>query len=327
MALAACGVPAEIVSSQTARPSSAAPTATSTPCGPSECGSPITLVTPSFPTPSPVLSVTPQDVPACAYLDLAWPIVGPGVAIAATYRFGSTQEGQREPHHGVEMPAAAGTPVFAPAAGRVVYAGDDRNDHLGPYSGFYGNVVVIALSDPPARQPVFLLFAHLSQISVAEGQAVATGEQIGLVGSSGVAIGAHLHFEVRVGSNAYQSVRNPELYLEPPMVDGIRAGVLAGRVVDRQGQPASGKQVTVRRVDGAGEGQRVYFLDTYDLEKDTPGSDKRLGENFALSGLPPGEYEVAAFSPTLRQVRVRVFPGAFVWVPLGNGEAKPECTQ
>jgi hypothetical protein len=83
----------------------------------------------------------------------------------------------------------------------------------------------------------------------------------------------------------------------------------------------------VRRLESAGGRQRVYFLDTYDLEADTQGSDGGLRENFVLAGLPPGEYEVAAFSPTLRQVHVQVFSGAITWVPLQAGEVGPECAQ
>ncbi len=152
-ALAACGASTGLVSTPAAGLPSAAPAATVSPCPPTECGSPVASATPDSPTPLPVASATDQDVPVCAYLDLNWPIVVPRVVIAATYRFGSTQEGQREPHHGVEMPAAAGTPVYAPAAGQVVFAGDDRNDHLGPYAGFYGNVVVISALMNTSKKP------------------------------------------------------------------------------------------------------------------------------------------------------------------------------
>ncbi len=325
--LAACGTATQAVNTPTALMASASPTATRHSCAQTDCESPAAPIRTDPTKPSPAPSATVQDEPVCSYLDIKWPILLPGVTIAPTYRFGSTQEGQREPHHGVDMAAAAGTAVFAPAAGRVVYAATDRTDPLGPYTGFYGNVVVISLSSRPASQPIFLLFGHLSQMDVSEGQAVRAGDELGLVGSSGVAIGSHLHLEVRVGDNTYQSVRNPELFLDPPAVDGAPSGVLAGRVVDRQGRPAAGQPVTVRRLDSGGPGPQVYYLDTYDLEADTPGSDSSLKENFALGGLPPGEYAVVAFSPTLRQVRVRVSPAAITWAPLEAGEVGPSCTQ
>jgi murein DD-endopeptidase MepM/ murein hydrolase activator NlpD len=43
------------------------------------------------------------------------------------------------------------------------------------------------------------LYAHLTEIYVAQGQWVAQGEAVGTVGSTGWATGPHLHFEVRVG--------------------------------------------------------------------------------------------------------------------------------
>jgi murein DD-endopeptidase MepM/ murein hydrolase activator NlpD len=209
----------------------------------------------------------------------------------------------------------------------VQFAGEDRQEQLGPYTGFYGKVVVLALDLHPGDAPVFLLFGHLSRIEVRTGQTVRAGDTLGLVGSSGVAIGAHLHFEVRAGANRYDAVRNPELWLAPRLADGAAAGVLAGRVVDPSGTPARGQQVTVRRLDAGTNGPRTYFLDTYAFEADTSGSDSRLGEDFVLSGLPPGEYGVAAFSPSLRQQRVQVVAGVITWVALGAAETSPPCTR
>ncbi|OGO48832.1 MAG: hypothetical protein A2Z30_03580 [Chloroflexi bacterium RBG_16_64_43] len=297
-------------------------------CQPGQCAtathnSPIASAT----TPSTVTPTQPAASPACLYLNLGWPIAQPGASIDVTYRFGSTQEGRREPHHGVEIPSHAGTPVVAPAEGRVEFAGEDRSVQLGPYTGFYGNVIVLALEPLPADGPVFLLFGHLSQIDVHTGQRVGAGESLGRVGSSGVAIGAHLHFEVRAGANRYDSVSNPDLWLVPQQEDGGAAGVLAGRVVTRSGDLAHGQQVTVRRLDEGTNGPRTFFLDTYDFEADTPGSDSLLHENFVLSGLPPGDYEVAAFSPSLRHQRVHVAAGVIAWVTLEPGETPPPCAR
>jgi hypothetical protein len=296
-------------------------------CAPGQCGSPID----DSPTPSATLlpaSTATQPAPfECSFFSLEWPIEGAGLTIDGTYRFGSTQEGQREPHHGVEIPSPAGTPVVAPAAGRVEFAGEDRADHLGPYSGFYGNVVVLSLDEPSGAEPIYLLFGHLSKTIVRPGQDLESGDVLGLVGSSGVAIGAHLHFEVRAGANRYEAVRNPELWLKPQTREAGQTGVLAGRVVDRQGKPAAGQQVTVRLLDGGPGSRSTYFLSTYELEPGTPGSDGLLGENFVLSGVPAGEYEVAAFSPSLHHTRVRVVSGTLTWVAFSPGEVGPECTR
>ena len=327
LALAACGSIATPEPTPSAPLPSSSPTIEATRCGPGQCGSFVDVP----PAPSATIAPNPTATqPAdfeCSFFGLEWPIEGAGPSIDGTYRFGSTQEGQREPHHGVEIPSPAGTPVVAPAGGRVQFAGEDRADRLGPYPGFYGNVVVLSLDVPSGAEPVYLLFGHLSTISMHPGHEVQSGEELGLVGSSGVAIGAHLHFEVRVGANRYEAVRNPELWLKPQMRQAGQTGVLAGRVVDRQGRLAPGKQLTVRRLDGGAGSRSTYFLTTYELEAGTPGSDGLLRENFVLSGLPAGDYEVAAFSPSLRQTRVRVESGTLAWVAFSPGEVGPECTQ
>jgi murein DD-endopeptidase MepM/ murein hydrolase activator NlpD len=90
---------------------------------------------------------------------------------------------RRALHTGIDIAAAWGTPVEAAQAGSVLYAG---------WMTGYGNVVVL---DHGAG--VSTVYAHLSSYSVRPGQAVARGEVIGRVGSTGWSTGPHLHFEVR----------------------------------------------------------------------------------------------------------------------------------
>lgn len=87
-------------------------------------------------------------------------------------------------HNGVDIRGATGTPIRAAAAGTVVYAGP---------RGGYGNTVVIDHDGSLAT-----LYAHQSTVYVATGKAVAQGQVIGAVGSTGFSTGPHLHFEVRV---------------------------------------------------------------------------------------------------------------------------------
>jgi murein DD-endopeptidase MepM/ murein hydrolase activator NlpD len=87
-------------------------------------------------------------------------------------------------HTGVDIPADEGTPVGAAGRGDVVFAG--WND------GGYGNLVVVR-----HRLGFESWYAHLSQIAVSEGEAVAGGSRIGDVGATGHVTGPHLHFEVR----------------------------------------------------------------------------------------------------------------------------------
>lgn len=73
----------------------------------------------------------------------------------------------------------------AARGGRVVFAAHD--------AGGYGNLVEVADGDG-----VLTLYAHLSRIGVRRGMYVQAGSVIGRVGSTGLATGPHLHFEVRV---------------------------------------------------------------------------------------------------------------------------------
>ena len=145
-----------------------------------------------------------------APLFLARPIPPPANdAIDVTYRFGSTQGGLRDPHHGVEFLNPYGTPVHAAADGEVIVAGTDLDPtsprgvwpitFLGPYSNFYGQPgrdppaavpegVQTARwrpGDPNVPQPIYTLYGHLSEIRVQVGQHVSAGQQIGKVGQAG----------------------------------------------------------------------------------------------------------------------------------------------
>lgn len=88
-------------------------------------------------------------------------------------------------HTGVDFPVPTGTSVKAVAAGQVVSAG---------WGGSFGYQVVIRHSDGRYTQ-----YAHLSAISVKDGQSVVGGQRIGRSGSTGNSTGPHLHFEVRTG--------------------------------------------------------------------------------------------------------------------------------
>jgi murein DD-endopeptidase MepM/ murein hydrolase activator NlpD len=74
--------------------------------------------------------------------------------------------------------------VFAAAAGRVVFTGELK---------VRGNAIMV---DHGAG--LFTAYHHLSAISVADGDFVTPGQQIGAIGSTGLATGAHLHWEVIV---------------------------------------------------------------------------------------------------------------------------------
>jgi murein DD-endopeptidase MepM/ murein hydrolase activator NlpD len=116
-----------------------------------------------------------------------WPVNGP-VTSGYGMRWGRL-------HEGIDIAAATGTPIWAGAAGTVIYAG---------WLGGYGNLVVVDHGNGLATA-----YAHASAILVSVGQSVAQGETISLVGSTGNSSGPHLHFEVRVNGVAV----DPLLYL------------------------------------------------------------------------------------------------------------------
>jgi murein DD-endopeptidase MepM/ murein hydrolase activator NlpD len=116
----------------------------------------------------------------------AGPFIRP-VADPANSAFGtrSILNGQpRSPHSGADFSSAAGTPIKAPNAGRVVLAGDRY---------FTGNTVII-----DHGLGLFSLFAHLSEMAVKGGDSVQTGEVVGKVGATGRVTGPHLHWSVRL---------------------------------------------------------------------------------------------------------------------------------
>ncbi|KMS76384.1 peptidase [Streptomyces viridochromogenes] len=101
-------------------------------------------------------------------------------------------------HTGVDFAVPTGTSVKSVGAGQVVSAG---------WSGSFGYEVVIRHTDGRYSQ-----YAHLSAISVKDGQSVGTGQRIGRSGSTGNSTGPHLHFEVRTGPG-FGSDIDPVAYL------------------------------------------------------------------------------------------------------------------
>lgn len=89
-------------------------------------------------------------------------------------------------HTGIDLSAHRGVPIYATGDGVVEFAGSSSST----YSG-YGVVCVINHG-----YGFKTLYAHMGQVLVRNGQRVRRGEQIGIVGTSGLSQGPHLHYEV-----------------------------------------------------------------------------------------------------------------------------------
>jgi murein DD-endopeptidase MepM/ murein hydrolase activator NlpD len=198
------------------------------------------------------------------------------------YRYGGTYSGEESTHTGVDLGAVRDTPVLASADGEVVWTG------FGLYRGApdpndpYGLAIAVRHDFGFGGEPLYTVYTHLASSRVWRGQRVLAGEEIGTVGDTGHASGAHLHFEVRLGENYYFSTLNPELWMVPP--EGW--GVLAGRVLSTWGRLIPETPIRVTSVETGQE----WEIFTYAL--DTIHADPVYQENFVLGDLPAGPYEV-----------------------------------
>jgi murein DD-endopeptidase MepM/ murein hydrolase activator NlpD len=114
---------------------------------------------------------------------------------------------RRRPHNGVDFAARRGTPVEAVADGRVTKAG---------WFGGYGRFVKLRHDTKYGSG-----YAHLSRIApgLRPGVSVKKGQVIGYVGSTGLATGAHLHFEMY----------NHGAYIDPLTANLPRGRALGGK--------------------------------------------------------------------------------------------------
>jgi|GEM_PF-527892 hypothetical protein len=196
-------------------------------------------------------------------------------SIDMSYAFASTQNGKRDPHHGVEFQNEFGTPIYAAGDGEVVFADTDKEVKFSQWTNFYGNLVLIKHDND-----FYTLYAHLSAILVEVGDTVKTGDLIGQVGQTGGATGSHLHFEVRQGSDMYDrfTTQNPELFFIPK--DGT--GVLSITLNTPYDRNYEYPLVITRFSDGY-----VMYVLSY-----TRGFEY-TNEDVGLNNLPQGDYRIA----------------------------------
>jgi murein DD-endopeptidase MepM/ murein hydrolase activator NlpD len=136
------------------------------------------------------------DNPGTGFMaPLTWPARGRISGVFGSQRILNGQP--RQPHYGLDVAAPTGTPIHAVLPGRVTLSGDFF---------FFGQILVV-----DHGHGVNTLYAHLSRRIAQEGQVVAQGERIALMGATGRVTGPHLHFSL----SWYQ------LFLDPqPLLTG-----------------------------------------------------------------------------------------------------------
>jgi hypothetical protein len=258
--------------------------------------SPTSTMAPTVPPPTPLPTVrgphegillTPQggnyiptELALREHYWFDWPVPG---RILPTYPYGGRWPGGTWVHRGVDINAKTGDPVVAVAPGVVVEAGSGLVNINGRMSDAYGIHVFMRLDQTFDGWPIFILYAHFSEVLVAEGQHADEAELIGLAGATGFTTGPHVHLEVRIGENDPAHTRNPELWLKPR--EG--SGTLAGRLVLPSGDYIHERAIGLYR----GE-QLVRQTRTYASSVVNP--DEGWGENFVFWEVPPGRYTVRA---------------------------------
>ena len=137
------------------------------------------------------------------------PQVAPAHVKMVTSSFGYRRDpftGRAAMHSGLDFKGPTGAPIYAAAKGTISF--------VGRKSG-YGNVVEIKHGNGMMTR-----YAHMSKFRARVGQAVAAGDVIGAIGSTGRSTGPHLHFEVRINDRAV----NPRPLLEtaPDVLKEVR---------------------------------------------------------------------------------------------------------
>ena len=215
---------------------------------------------------------TPDPAAAPPPLSLADPL--PAAGRNTGYPYGSDGSGRYLLHNGLDSADEEAPLAVAPAGGTVIVARDDWDELFGWRCDWYGQLVVIELDEQQDGLPVYVLFGHVGDVQVSEGQRVNGVDPVARQGTAGAAVVPHLHLEVRVGANTFGATRNPLLWLEP----WSGSGIIAGRLIDPDGRAWQGVTVTLIEPDGDLLNTWTYLDDPDHLIRPDPA----LAENFVF---------------------------------------------
>jgi murein DD-endopeptidase MepM/ murein hydrolase activator NlpD len=134
-------------------------------------------------------NITPPSTPKTVSTERTLPINSQDVIGISTFftRF----------HPGVDLRAKIGTPIHATLPGTV--------NEISYEPGGYGKYVVLV--HHIENKTYFSLYAHMKETTVAVGDSVNSGDQIGEVGLTGHTTGPHLHFEIHDGQQAIDPIK------------------------------------------------------------------------------------------------------------------------
>jgi hypothetical protein len=208
---------------------------------------------------------------------------------------------EKSVHTGVDITSPLHKPVLAAGDGKVVFAGYGLLNGGGDVNDPYGKAVMIKHDFVFGDKTIYTVYAHMDRIDVKVGQMVNAGDQIGIIGLTGNTSGPHVHFEVRVDDSDGSRVQNPELWLAPPIGDGV----LAGRFKDDYGYLISAQKFTLKSLDTG----NTYDILTYAPVKQIY-TDDYFHENFAIGDLPAGQYQVSMiYMNTWYRSNITIAPG------------------
>jgi hypothetical protein len=249
---------------------------------------PVFDLEPTYPTPEwgnliyPVpLALTPHD-----HFYFNRPLLlSKSSRLNAEYRYGYYYPEEDVVHTGIDIIGIRGDPVLAAASGKVIFTGNGLLNGANHPDDPYGLSVMIRHSFSYNGYTIYSVYAHLDKINVNKGDWVESGQKIGTVGMTGNTSGPHLHFEIRIENSLGDKVQNPELWLSPP----VGNGVLAGRIETSYGMMMTTKTLWLKSVETG----KTWTIITYAPK--TKQLDDFYNENFAIGEIPSGNYEISIY--------------------------------